>query len=403
MIRLRARWLFPGDSPPLPHVVVEVEQGRIVFISADQSSTCQNADEIDLGQAALIPGLINAHTHLEFSDLAAPVEPRDRFADWIQAIIQSRREGHRDTLAAIQQGLAESRECGVAGLAEIATSDWILRTPVEDRSLRVFTFREILGLHPGRVDSQLDVAKTFLAQAAACGQTDVGLSPHAPYSLHPRLFRGLIELAITHDVPVAMHLAESPAEMELLHRGTGPLVDLFTRMGIWPPEGHSGNLRPLDFLKELARAPRGLVVHGNFLNEEEMRFVASSPQLSVVYCPRTHQAMQSTPHPWQRLLELGVNVTLGTDSRASNPDLNLWDELRWLQTQAPEPAASSLLKLATANAAQALGWDDLGRLAPGFSAQFGVVPLTEISVQTPEKLLFEPSIPQRLSLELLLR
>lgn len=394
MTRLRARWLFPGDRPPVPHALLTIEQGRIVSVEAGLPASANGRDEIDLGPVAIVPGLINSHTHLEFSDLTAPVEPRAHFADWIDAVIRCRRENQHEPSAAIQQGVDESRESGTVAVAEIATSDWIFQHPPLACAPRLFLFREILGLSPDRVSAQLDAAESFLNQAAAHGISDVGLSPHAPYSLHPRLFHSLIELAIRHDVPVAMHLAESPAELELLRSGTGPLVDLFIRMGIWQPEVLPLRSRPLDYLRELARAPRGLVVHGNLLDEEELRYLASTPQLSVVYCPRTHQAMQRTPHPWRRMLDMGINVTLGTDSRASNPDLSLWNELRLLHSLSPDLPASGLLKLATVNAACALGWNGLGRLAPGFSAEFCVIPLSAEGVESPEEHLFESS-PQR--------
>ena len=386
MIRLRPRWLFPGDSPPVPHAVISLDGDRIDSITTDPSIPA-----IDLGNVALVPGLLNAHTHLEFSNLPLPLEPRRHFADWIQTVIEHRRSRPPEVVPAITQGLQESQSCSVVALAETATSNWIMEAqPAE--SPRILAFREILGLRPEGVAQQLEIAQSFLDQTEQLRPHKPGISPHAPYSLHPELFHGLCDLAQARQVPLSMHLAESPAELELLQQGTGPLVDLFTRMGIWQPGMIPTGTRPLSYLKSLARAPRVLVVHGNLLDDEEIRFIASQPHFYVVYCPRTHQGMQSFRHPWQEMLRRGINVVLGTDSRASNPDLSIWNELRFLQKQAPDLPASRLLKLATSRAAQALGWNDLGRLAAGCHARMGLVPLSAQGLKDPEKFLFEHPI-----------
>jgi len=395
-MRFRCAWLFPGDGIPVPNAVVEVNENRIHSITNESEHPSRNI--VDLGRVALIPGLINAHTHLEFSDLRAPVEPREHFADWIAGVIRQRRERTASPTEAIQQGLEESRRAGVKGIAEIATSELLLNVPPEKEGPRLLVFREILGLQPERIDSQLAVAKSFLDQSRArftgmdAQRFSFGLSPHAPYSLHPRLFRGLIDLAVKYQVPVAMHLAESRAEMELLDSGTGPLVDLFRKMEIWPEGVLKEGLTPLDYLKELSRAPRGIVVHGNYLSDAEIRFLAACPHLSLAYCPRTHSAMQpAAPHPWRRLLDQGVNVILGTDSRASNPDLSLWRELQLLSRSATDLPASTLLSLATSRSARACGWNDCGQLTPGFQADFCIVPLSDAGNSDPERFLFETS------------
>ncbi|WP_437228109.1 amidohydrolase family protein [Planctomicrobium sp. SH661] len=386
MIRLRARWLFPGDGPPLRDAVITLAGEHIAAVEENSA-----ASATDLGDVAIIPGLINAHTHLEFSHLQSPIEPRNHFANWIRGVISNRRGQAADPLLAIHQGLRESVELGVTGLAETATSDWLFDQSHREVVPRMLVFREILGLRPEGVAAQLEVAEMFLRRAEQHRFNDVGLSPHAPYSLHPQLFRGLCELAATRKVPLSMHLAESPAEIELLKSGTGPLVELFTQMGLWQPGMIPPGSRPLDYLKELARAPRALVVHGNLLDEEEIAFIASHPQMSVVYCPRTHRAMQSEVHPWRKMIASGINVTLGTDSRASNPDLSIWEELRWLQSQAPDLPASQILALSTKNAAQALGWREHGTLTPGQKANLCIIPLTKNGIGRPEEHLFEGS------------
>ena len=201
-----------------------------------------------------------------------------------------------------------------------------------------------------------------------------GFSPHAPYSVHPRLFRELTAMAADCRAPLAFHLAETREELEAIRSGSGPLVDAFRASGFWRdgviPEG----TRPLDYLHVMARLPHGLVVHGNYLDDEEIELLSECPGLSVVYCPRTHDWFGHQPHPWLRLMQRGVRVALGTDSRGSNPDLSLWSEMQFLRERFPDIAASSLLKLGTLNGAEALGMGEVtGTLQPGRRADLAVV------------------------------
>lgn len=393
--RFRGRWLYPGDGPPISEASVTVESGRIVAIDDDAAS-----DVIDLGQVAIIPGLLNAHTHLEFSDLETPLEPRHNFADWIAQVITSRRTRPGGSLDVIRQGLRESLQAGTNALGEIATSNWLLDSPdlrqwAEEAGLEIVLFREILGLREDAVEAQLEVSQRFLEQVRTIDRCQGGISPHAPYSLHPRLFEGLLRQAREFQVPVAMHLAESAAELELLDRQSGPLVELLRHLGLWRAGLFSRGMRPIDFLRSLAELPRVLVVHGNFLDDEEIGFLANQSQMSVVYCPRTHAAMGHPPHPWQKLREAGIPVALGTDSRASNPDLSIWQELRFLHHRHSDLPASALLQMATANAARALGLNHRGRISPDSTADLLLVRLPVQFAEFPEQFLFE-GIPERL-------
>lgn len=379
---LKTRWLFDGINPPVEHAVIVINRDQIKSVSTDG----EQVDAIDLGNVAVIPGLINTHTHLEFSELVTPIEPRREFATWIRNVIAERRTRNSGSLASVQQGLHETCSTGTTGIAEIATSDWILDPALSPSSQSLIVMREFLGVRPEAVETQLNAARLFVEQASGhLGQSrnlqrdQVGLSPHAPYSLHPKLFEGLCEIAEEAGVPVTMHLAESPAEIELLANGTGPLVDLFSSLGIWRDDVIPRQTRPMDYLKRLAELPRVIVAHGNLLTMEEMEFIAQHPQLSIAYCPRTHAAMQSGEHPWQQMKNLGIRVTLGTDSRASNPDLSLWNELQFLSSRFPNVDASELLKMATSDAAMALGWQNQGRIEPGRAANLVVVSLPESS------------------------
>jgi cytosine/adenosine deaminase-related metal-dependent hydrolase len=187
-----------------------------------------------------------------------------------------------------------------------------------------------------------------------------------------------VEEAAIRKLPVAMHLAESRAELELLAAGTGPLRELLEQRSMWDAAAIPAGSTPLDYLRMLARAPRSLVIHGNYLSSAELDFVAEHRErMSIVYCPRTHEYFQHAEYRLQEMLAAGVRVALGTDSRASNPDLNLFDELRSVARKHDVPA-SEVIRLGTLSGAEALGWGDVvGSITPGKWADLIAVPCCE--------------------------
>ncbi|MCH8830874.1 MAG: amidohydrolase family protein, partial [Planctomycetes bacterium] len=183
----RARWIFPGDSPPLENATVEIEFGRITAVHARVDSQA-----VDLGNSVLIPGLVNAHTHLEFSHLTAPIQPAQPFTDWIRAIVQTRRERTEPAETAIAHGLAESLRHGVTAVGEIATED-IADSYGGRKCAQMVVFRELIGFRPEQIEPQLAIARQFLDVTGNDDSTVVrALSPHSPYSVHPELFTPLV-------------------------------------------------------------------------------------------------------------------------------------------------------------------------------------------------------------------
>jgi len=369
--------------------MVEISDGWITAVH-DRPGPCTH----DLGNVAIIPGLVNAHTHLELSDVTVPLQPARPFTAWLRAVMgyrRSRASGSGDPAAAGQrsviQGLTESTLNGTTSLGDIAGPGW---QPLEMPSAqpRLVSFLELLGLAPEQAPVQLERAGKHLA---AHGGAIRGLSPHAPYSVHPDLFRSLVDLAVTHRAPLAMHLAETQEELELLANGTGEFSRFLEELGVWRPDALPRGSRPLDYLRELARVENGLVVHGNYLAEDDIDFLAEQPNLSVVYCPRTHAYFGHEPHPWRRLIARRVNVAVGTDSRASNPDLSIWNELLWLRRLAPDFDPAALLELGSINGARALGLEtSTGSVAPGKSADLAIVEFEPGNSGDPYAILFRP-------------
>ena len=385
---VQARWVFPVDRPPIENGVVTIDGTRIVEVGTKAA-----ADEvIDLGSVALLPGLVNAHTHLEFSHLRQPLgNPGMSFVEWIRLVIAER--GHRDYSPplAIEDGIHESLSCGVTSIGDITTVDVPAHYfPRIDLTL----FHEVIGFSRARALSALaPIVVRLLPQAMpetyagrATADIHFGISPHSPYTVSPDLISKLISLARNRDLPVAMHLAESHEELEFLHSGTGPFQELLVERSMWDAETIPRGSRLLDYLQMLADAPRTLVIHGNYLADDELAFLGERRErMSLVYCPRTHAYFGHPPYPLAKAIENGVRVALGTDSRASNPDLDLLAEMRFIAKAHPTVDLRHVLRMGTLAGAEALGRDDdVGCVTPGKLANLIALPL-------PEKLIGGPS------------
>lgn len=368
-MRIRARWIMPMCDVPLERGTLEIEQGRIAAVHDRGQSAVT-----DLGQVAVLPGLINPHTHLEFSDLDQPLAVRGSFTDWIRATV-SQRHGTLTAQPAIHDGLSQLLRGGCTACGEIATSDASVQV-MRAHGAQGVVYRELIGLSADGQEQQFDLAKRHLATRDVGDGLRLGISPHAPYSVHPDLYTRLIDLASTAQAPVAVHLAETRAELELLSSGRGPFESLLKDLGVWRDGLFGTGARIIDYLRPLDTVARGLVIHGNYLAAEDIEFLATRPHVSVVYCPRTHAYFGHTEHAWLAMRRRGVNVLLGTDGRGSNPDLNLWQELQFVANRDPCLHPQQVLSMATRDAARALQMDDrLGTLAVGKQADLTVVSL----------------------------
>jgi cytosine/adenosine deaminase-related metal-dependent hydrolase len=293
--------------------------------------------------------------------------------DWLPLATAERR-GRRPTVAvSIAAGVRESVEAGVCVIGEIATAE-----PAAyefDAPVWLTPFLEVIGFSRARADS---VFAALLERIAAMPLgANLGVSPHAPYTVSPALLRRIVELACERHLPVTMHLAECGDEREFLDSGTGPFQRFLDELSMWDPDAIPRGSRPLDYLRMLVDAPRALVIHGNFLGREEHDFLAAhAERMTLVYCPRTHVFFGHPPYPLAELLAAGVRVALGTDSRASNPDLSVWNEMRHVARTHPEVSPESILQMGTLAAAQALGVDsDVGSITPGKLANLVAIPL----------------------------
>lgn len=384
-LSLRARYVFPMLGPPIAGGIVTLVGQRIVSVGRHAEGRVR-----DLGDMALVPGLLNAHTHLELSDAPHPLgRPGIAFAQWLEEVIRFRTA--RDQAApgaAVKKGLSECRQYGTAAMGDIVQPDW---TPqlVENAGVYVTAFLELIAPTESRAAALGQRPLDHLHRGEG-GHWRPGLCPHAPYTVVGSLRRQAIAWAAAYRVPLAFHLAESREEIELLCRGAGALCEFLEARGV-PSRQFAGGLRPLDFLRELAQAPRTLVIHGNYLDEEEIAFLAERRStMAVVYCPRTHAWFQHETYPLARMLSAGVRVVLGTDSRASAPDLNMLAEVQHVVAHHPGVSPGRALELATVEAARALGLEEaFGVLAAGRPAALAAIRLPQRQASDPYELLLE--------------
>ena len=374
-ITLRARHLLPIAGDPIENGWVRIERGRISGFGRGQPSGKVN----DLGDAIILPGLVNAHTHLEFSDLDHPLPAGGGLPAWIERVVAMRRSraaAHTDEAArlraAVVSGLEQSAAVGVTAIGEIATA----AHPVAGHAgPLVRVFRETLGLSPGAVAAAQSALSRDLNRMSSEG-TCTGVSPHAPYSVAEPLGRQVVGEAVQRRLPVMMHLAESRDEAELLATGGGAFRTLLEQLGAWQADSPPRLLQVADWITLLAKAPRGVVVHGTFLPDDEAalaRLARHRDRLCVVVCPRTTLALSGRLPPVEAFRAAGIRVAIGTDSRASNPDLSVLAECRAL-VEGGVASPAEALAMATQHGAWALAFERrCGMLAPGRSADLAIL------------------------------
>ncbi|QEG23480.1 amidohydrolase family protein [Mariniblastus fucicola] len=376
-----ANWILPVSSPPIRNGAVAITADQIVAVGDrvsvldTLSTTGSDLAVEEHPHATIIPGLINAHTHLEFSHLQAPLGHKGiSLPDWIAHVMGVRGETDADSKRdSIQSGLKELYETGTVAVGEISTFP---TTAVADYSIDACQFHIHKTLFLEQLTRNLELLPQRGAEAAAhlnqrC--IGLGLSPHAPYSTHPDLLKQIVDLAIERNAPLAMHVAETKEELELLESRSGKFVELLQKLGVWKADSFGDKDSIDNIIEQLGRHNRSMLVHGNYLNDRQLQRI-SELKITVVFCPRTHAWFGHDQYPLARMLELGINVAIGTDSRASNPDLNLLEELRLISQTHPNVLPETILSLGTRCGAIALGVDQrFGTLEIGKGSAIGVI------------------------------
>jgi cytosine/adenosine deaminase-related metal-dependent hydrolase len=393
MIILRARWLLPIADRPMLNGWVAIDRGRIAAAGRAGASLPSRDDAplVDIGAYAVLPALVNTHVHLELSWLRGMVPRAERFTDWVPAMLERRLTAAPDdeaVLAASDAAIGEIRASGTGLVGDVsnslATVDALRRSTLDG-----VVFHEVLRLSAVGADDVLDAALRAQEAHGTTGRFPVSLAPHAPYSVSPQLFQGLrAARARTPFLPSTVHLAESPEEVELLETGEGPWRQLLQRLGAWDPAWTPPGCSPVRYLEQMrVLDSRLLAVHLVESSDDDLD-VLRARGTTVVTCPRSNRYVGVGDPPVSRFYRSGVAVAVGTDSLASNDDLNLFAELAALRRLAPSVPAAMLLDSATLVGARALGLEaTAGTIEPGKLARLIAVAVPPEVVDVEEYLL----------------
>jgi len=354
------------NGPPIGNGAVAISGDRIAAVGTFGDLKKESRGEtIDLGEQILLPGLINAHCHLDYTVLRGKIPRKTSFTDWIRAIdAEKAKISARQYADSINQGFTEAVRFGTTTIANLtAFPDLIAQI---NEPIRTWWFAELIDVRdPSRASEIVDRAVEQLKS-----KKHWGLAPHAPFTASANLYRRCQEIARRENILLTTHLAESSEEMQMSFDLGGRLADFLTEInpdlfeytGQTPVEHVLNNVCSLD--------DRWLIVHLNsILDGDAKRLANQSTKCHVIHCPRSHQYFGHEQFKFEELRDLYLNICLGTDSLASNDDLNLFAEMRLFHDKYPALSCREILELVTVNPARALHHEELlGQIAPNFYA-----------------------------------
>ena len=382
MIRYHARWVLPISRPPLEHATVAEHGGRIVFVGAPADAPA--GTDVDLGEVALLPGLVNVHTHLELTVMRGFLEDLT-FRSWITRLTRARRAvlTPEALVESARAGIAEGLLAGITTYADTNDSGAPFHA-MRRMGVRGIAYQEVFGPHPAQCAEALAGlrAKVDAIRPEVTTLVRVGASPHAPYSVSDALFEATASYARAEGLPVAIHIAESEDESRYVQLALGLWADDHRERGIPMLPRGATPIRMLERTGVLDARP--LLIHCVRADAEDVRLIARH-DCAVAHCPASNAKLGHGIAPLVTMLEAGIRVGVGSDSVASNNRMDLLDEARLaiLMQRASlrrhdVVTAATALELVTLGGARALGLDgEIGSLDVGKSADLAAFPLSD--------------------------
>src|SRR5439155_206662 len=365
---LRARIVLPVTQPPIDDGAVEISGNRIRFVGRWPDQTVPAGEwVVDLGETILLPGLVDAHSHLDYSDMAGEIAPSRLFTDWIKTITTAKAgKIYADFAQSWVRGAKMLLRTGTTTAADVEAVPELLPEIWQATPLRLFSFLEMTGVKSRREPQRILEEAVQKIESLPASRSGAGLSPHAPYSTMPELLRLSAAVAREKGWRMVTHVAESDLEFEMFQHARGEMFDWLHRnerdmsdCGLGSPVQH---LERLGYL-----ADNLLAVHVNFLAPGDAALLKLR-DVSVAHCPRSHAFFRHRRFPREELAGVGVNLCLGTDSLASvtkargRPmELNLFTEMQSFAAAHPDVPPETIVRIATRH----------GRRAPGMEGKVG--------------------------------
>jgi cytosine/adenosine deaminase-related metal-dependent hydrolase len=388
MIVYLARRLLPVASPPVAEGAVALHESKIALVGRRKDvlkAAGAGAEVRDLGDAVILPGFVNVHTHVELSWMTDDPPPGGSYMGWLEELVERRkREDPGKAVEAAEKAVAAMVARGTVAVGDVGNGTWV--ASVLARSpLRAVVFHEVYGFRASEAESVLEQAAGRLETIqsdpdvrAAAGRIELVLTPHAAHTTSAPLLKALAGRSAATAQPLSIHVAESEAELALLHDGSGPFAEFLKARGVWDDTWRAPGISPVEYLDRLGvLSPRTLAVHAVHLGQQDISKLQAR-QVTVVTCPRSNYYLDVGKTPVPRLLASGIPVALGTDSLASVADLDMLAEMAALRHEHPGLAPAAVLRMATLNGARALGLGkELGSIEPGKAASLAVVPLED--------------------------
>jgi 5-methylthioadenosine/S-adenosylhomocysteine deaminase len=391
VILYRARWVFPVSSPPIEHGAVGVADGRIAYVGPGDDAP--HGERFELGDAALVPGLVNTHSHLDLTVMRGLLAGLPFFS-WIRALTAARREvlSESDLLDSARVGLREGLLAGITVYGDTSPSPGAFEAMAE-LGVRGVAFREIFGPDPRQCRASMQELQQGVdsMRARTTDLVRVGVSPHAPFSVSDDLFRASAAFARAERLPVATHVAESEDESLLVERGTGPFADFLRSRGIEVERRARSPIALLERCGVLDADP--LLIHCVRADADDIALIGRR-RLAVAHCPASNRMLGHGVAPVAALIAAGARVGFGSDSMASNDRMDLLGEAREaLRSQGDRDhglrGADEALELSTLGGARALGLErEIGSLEVGKEADMAAFTIsTPIRSQAPAEAL----------------
>jgi aminodeoxyfutalosine deaminase len=381
---IHADWVVLGDAAPLADgAIVLADDASVAHVGAAREVLARFGGlPVERAIGVVMPGLVNAHTHLELSALRGRVPGRDGFLPWVERLIGARVELQPDEEeSAIREAVAELRDSGTVAVGEV-TNGLGAVAPLAEAKIAGCIFHEVFGQDLARLRERVQGLEAELRERVPqwpSADLSYAPAPHTLYTLHLDVARMILEECRTRGRRTSLHLLEHATERRAIERGEGPVVEWLPKRSRVDAASLAWPKRPvLDVAEDLgALSPDVLLVHLTEARPDELARVAKA-RSPVVLCPRSNLHIEGKLPPLLAVREAGIEAALGTDSLASNASLDVLAEAKSLRDRFPQVPAWELVKMATWNGARALGLPRLGRIAegskPGLVAIEGKVP-----------------------------